>query len=180
MSLVRRLAYEGVLYWANRVIARTPSHAIRLAFYRNILGVKIGQGTYILMDAWFDTKGGIEIGAHSVINQKCRLDGRGGITMGSNVSLSAEVTILTADHDIQSPSFAGREKPVVIGDRVFVGTRAMILPGVTLGEGAVVAAGAIVTKDVAPYTIVAGIPAKPIGERSRDLTYTLDYGRLLW
>jgi acetyltransferase-like isoleucine patch superfamily enzyme len=180
MSFIRRLAYEGVLYWANRVIARTPSHAIRLAFYRNILGVKIGTGAYILMDAWFDTKGGIEIGAHSVVNQKCRLDGRGGITIGSNVSISSEVILLTADHDINSPQFAGREKPVVIGDRVFIGTRAMILPGVTLGEGAVVAAGAVVTKDVAPYTIVGGVPAKPMGTRAQELTYTLDYGRLLW
>lgn len=180
MSFLRRLAYEGTLYLSNRVVARIPSHAIRQSFYRSALKVTIGKGAYVLMDAWFDTKGGVTIGAHSVINQKCRLDGRGGITIGSNVSISAEVTILTADHDLNSPQFAGREKPVVIGDRVFIGTRAMVLPGVTIGEGAVVAAGAVVTRDVPPYAIVGGVPARVLGERSRQLDYTLDYGRLLW
>jgi maltose O-acetyltransferase len=61
--------------------------------------------------------------------------------------------------------------PVTIGDRVFIGARAIVLSGVTIGEGAAVAAGAIVTKDVDPYTIVAGVPARPIGSRPKTLTY---------
>jgi maltose O-acetyltransferase len=64
---------------------------------------------------------------------------------------------------------------VVIGDHAWIGYRALVLPGVTIGEGGVVAAGAVVTKDVPPYAIVAGNPARVVGQRTRDLTYELDY-----
>ncbi len=179
MSL-RQIGYEGLLYFTNRVLARIPSHQLRLFFYRRIMRFAIGSKSYIFMDAWFDTKGGLTMADHSVVNQKCRLDTRGTITIGSNVSISAEVCILTADHDPASPSFAGRHRPVTIGDFVFVGTRAVILPGVTLGKGAVVAAGAVVTRDVAPFDIVAGCPARKIGSRNKELLYETDYGRLFW
>ena len=132
------------------------------------------------MDAWFDTRGKFTLGDNSIINQKCRLDNRGILTIGNNVSISAEVCILTADHDIQSPDFRGYEQPVIIEDYVFVGTRAMILPGVILGKGAVVAAGAVVTRSVEPYTIVAGVPARPIGTRQTELDYTHLYDRLFF
>lgn len=62
---------------------------------------------------------------------------------------------------------------VQIGDYAWISRRAVILPGVTIGEGAVVAAGAVVTKNVAPYTVVGGVPAKFVAERPRGLTYTL-------
>jgi maltose O-acetyltransferase len=68
---------------------------------------------------------------------------------------------------------------VVIEDHAWLGTRAMVLPGVTVGRGAVVAAGAVVTKDVPPYTIVGGVPARVIGQRTTDLRYQFDYFRLL-
>lgn len=166
-----------LLYCCNRLVAKVPSHRLRLAFYRHVMGFQIGARSYLFMDAWFDAPGGFIMGEHSVVNQRCRLDTRGGIRIGRNVSISAETVILTADHDPQSADFAGREKPVVIEDRVWIGTRATILPGVTLGEGAVVAAGSVVTRDVPAYSIVAGVPAKVIGERNRALNYTIDYGR---
>jgi maltose O-acetyltransferase len=62
-----------------------------------------------------------------------------------------------------------------VGDRAWIGYRAIVLPGVSIGEGAVVGAGAVVSRDVPPFTIVAGNPARPIGERSRVLTYQLEY-----
>lgn len=166
-----------LLYGCNRLVAKVPSHRLRLAFYRHVMGFQIGAHSYLFMDAWFDAPGGFVMGEHSVVNQRCRLDNRGGIRIGRNVSISAETVILTADHDPQSAGFAGREKPVVIEDRVWIGTRATILPGVTLGEGAVVAAGSVVARDVPAYSIVAGVPAKVIGERNRALDYTIDYGR---
>ena len=66
-------------------------------------------------------------------------------------------------------------EPIVIGDRVWIGMNATVLGGVTIGEGAVVAAGSVVTKDVPPFTVVGGVPARPIKDRERELTYRLAY-----
>lgn len=173
----RRVRSEALLYVCNRVVAKVPSHTARLGFYRRFMKFRIGRESYIHMDAWFDSRGGLEIGANSVINQRCRLDTRGGISLGQNVSVSAEVCILTADHDPQRPDFSGRVAPVVIHDYAFIGTRALILRGVTIGRGAVVAAGAIVTKSVAPFEIVGGSPAKRLGFRAPELNYTIRYDR---
>jgi maltose O-acetyltransferase len=136
---------------------------------------EIGERASIFMGAQFDTREHFKLGNLSTINRGCRLDNRGGLEIGSNVSISADVCILTADHDPQSSSFAGRNRPVQIGDYVFIGTRAMILPGVTIGRGAVVAAGAVVTRPVAERSIVAGSPAREIGTRHADLDYQVGY-----
>ena len=175
---MRDVAFHLLLYACNHVVTHVPSHTLRLAFYRRVMKFQIGSGSHVFMGAAFDTRGGFTMGRGSVVNQRCRLDTRGGITIGDDVAVSAEVCVLTADHDLQSPTFAGRHRPVVIGDRAFVGTRATILPGVTVGPGAAVAAGAVVTRDVPAYTIVAGVPARPIGTRRADLTYSAAYGRL--
>ncbi|PIX73806.1 acyltransferase, partial [Candidatus Roizmanbacteria bacterium CG_4_10_14_3_um_filter_33_21] len=84
-----------------------------------------------------------------------------------------------SEHDINSPAFSAINAPVEIEDYVFIGPRAIILPGVTIGQGAIIAAGAVVTKLVPPFTIVAGVPARVIGERQiKDLHYRL--GRARW
>lgn len=180
LGTLKRIHLDGILYLTNRVVAHIPFHFIRLSFYRYCLGLEIGSQSYIFMEAWFDAKKNFKLGKNSVINQKCRLDNRGTIAIGDSVSISAEVCILTADHYPQSPDFSGGVSPVTIEDYVFIGTRAMILPGVTLGKGSVVGAGAAVTKDVAPFTIVAGVPAKPIGSRRTDLDYSATYHRLFF
>lgn len=177
-NIIARIYFDGILYLTNRVVSHIPSHVIRLFFYRYCLGLGIGANSHIFMEAWFDSKKNFKMGKNSVINQNCRLDNRGGITIGDNVSISAEVCILTADHDLQSSDFAGRIRPVIIEDYVFIGTRAMILPGVVLGKGCAVAAGAVVTRNIPPFTIVAGVPAKSIGKRTADLQYRLNYRRL--
>lgn len=168
IPILRSLWFDGLLYIANRVVSRIPSHHFRLFFYRHAMKFSIGPSSYIFMDTWFDSKGrgSFVMGHHSVINQKCRLDNRGSITIGNNVSISAEVCILTADHDLQSPKFDGRARNVSIGDFVFIGTRAMVLPGVVVGRGAAIAACAVVTKDVPEFAIVAGCPARQIGRRN--------------
>lgn len=178
LSLLRRVWAEGRLYLANHVIAHIPFHCVRLSFYRTVMKAEIGIRSCIFMDAWFDTPSGLIIGNHSTINQKCRLDSRGGLVIGNNVSISAEVCILTAEHDVHAPDFRGIQESVQIEDYVFVGTRAMILPGVILGKGSIVAANAVVTKSVDPYMIVGGIPARVIGSRNPSLEYDASYQRL--
>jgi maltose O-acetyltransferase len=175
---LHKFRFELVMYVTNRLISHVPFHVVRLAWYRHVMRYDIGCGSSIFMDAWFDTRGRLVIGKNSVINQRCRLDSRGTIRIGDNVSISAEVCILTADHDLRGRTAEGRERPVVIHDHVFIGTRAMILPGVTLGRGSAVAAGAVVTREVEPHTIVAGVPARPIGCRPTNLEYSCFYRRL--
>ena len=169
---------EVLRYCTNCIVNRIPSHRFRLFYYRKILKFEIGKSSFIFMDTCFDARKNFVMGNNSVINQKCRIDNRVKVEIGNNVSISAEVCILTTDHDLQSPSFAGRNKPVFVGDYVFIGTRALILAGVSLGEGSAVAAGAVVTKDVPPYSIVAGVPARFIKHRNPNLSYEINYGRL--
>ena len=169
---------EFRLYICNELVSKIPSHSLRNFYYRKVMGFTFGHNCSVHMHCFFDCAKNIVIGKNSVINAKCRLDNRGRINIGANVSISQDVLILTADHDVASADFAGRNLSVNIGDYVWIGTRATILPGVNIGEGALIAAGAIVTKDVMPYSIVAGIPAKIIKMRRKDLTYETSYRRL--
>ncbi|WP_230668070.1 acyltransferase [Microbacterium sp. MEC084] len=179
MRFLKAWWLELRVYASNHVISHVPLHWVRLGFYRKLMHYRIGRGSSIHLGAWTDIARGLVIGDDTTINQNCRLDSRGGLTIGNRVSISADCIILTADHDVQSFDFAGRRTPVVIHDYVFLGTRVTVLPGVTIGEGAVVAAGAVVSRDVEPYAIVGGVPAKKIGERRRDLDYRPIYRRVL-
>ena len=156
-----------------------PFHTLRLVLYRHVLGVHIGSYTSVHRGCRFYCPPGVQIGEHTVINRDVLLDGRTGLQIGHNVSISEGTTIFTLEHDPNSPTFENRGAFVLIGDYAFIGARAVVLPGVTIGQGAVVAAGAVVTHDVAPFTIVAGVPARPIGQRPRDLAYTLNYRKFL-
>lgn len=112
----------------------------------------------------------IEVGDNVSWNAGCYIDSKGGVKFGDFAMLTEYVKVFTHSHseeDHMERSYA----PVVIGDYAKVYTAATILPGVTLGTGAVVATGAIVTKDVPPFALVGGIPAKPMRERkSKDVT----------
>ena len=177
MSITRFFS-ELRLYICNEWISRIPSHTIRKWYYRKVIAFSLGPDTNIFMHCTFDCAGGIVIGHHSVINPKCRLDPRGNLIIRDYVSISQEVIILTADHDLDSHDFIGRNREVVIDDFVWIGTRAIILPGVNVGRGAVIAAGAVVTKDVLPYSVVAGVPAKVVRNRRQDLGHQKAYRRL--
>jgi acetyltransferase-like isoleucine patch superfamily enzyme len=167
--------FSALLFWIyNHFVASLPSYWLRTVFLRRVLGMPVGRGTAIHMGC-FVTGTQIRIGATSVVNRRCYLDGRGGLTIGDNVSISPECYILSASHDVQSPTFQSRMASVLIEDRAWIGARAIVLPGVTIGVGAVVGAGAVVTKSVPPFTIVAGNPAREIGKRNEQLTYQLRY-----
>lgn len=169
---------ELILYICNHLVSSVPSHIFRLWFYRKVMKFSIGSGSSVLLNCSFDCTKSFKIGQNSVVNGNCRMDTRGGIVIGNNVSISSDVIILTADHDMNSPDFSGRNKPVIIDDYVWIGTRVMILPGVKIGKGAVIAAGSVVVKDVESYNVVGGIPAKLIKSRNKYLEYTTNYRRL--
>lgn len=166
----------GMVDLAPQLACRVPSHAFRLAALR-WLGVRIGWQSSIHRGCRFYQAARLEIGSHCVINQDVILDARSGLQIGDNVSISEQVAIYTLEHDIDDPDFRTVGSPVVIEDYVYIGARALLLPGVRVGRGAVVAAGAVVTGDVPPYTLVAGVPARVIRERTRDLRYQLNYRR---
>jgi len=160
------------------VIGHFPSHHLRRFAYR-MCGVKIGKGSTLHMNAVFYYPPNIKIGNDSIIGEKAVLDGRDKLTIGDHVDIASEVMIYNAEHDINDENFKGKKEPVVIEDYVFIGPRAIILPGVTVKRGAVVGAGAVVTKDVEEFKIVGGVPAREIGERqNKNPNYKL--GRAAW
>jgi acetyltransferase-like isoleucine patch superfamily enzyme len=165
----------AVLFFAyNALVTRVPFYFIRHLYLRLFLRIRMGRGASVAMGCFF-TGRYVEIGDRAVINRNCRIDGRGGLRIGEDASISPECSLLSLTHDAQSPHFGVQAKPTVIGKRAWLGTRAMILPGVEVGDGAVVGAGSVVTKGCAPFEIVAGNPARKIGERNRDLQYSLRY-----
>lgn len=177
---LNRLAVGVIRYLTNHVINHVPAFWFRRIWYANVLGIPIGIGSGIHMGCylWFYglrqvRSGGLRIGDHTWINRDCLLDARDRLVIGSNVSISPEVAILTTQHNADDPDFALVSKPVTIEDHVWIGTRAMIMPGVRLGRGCVVAAGAVVTRHVPPMEIVAGVPARRIRTRAAELRYTL-------
>ncbi len=146
----------------------------------------MGRGSTINMIARNYYPRHIQIGRDTLIGEKATLDGRrqlpnsnGGLVIGSHVDIASDVMIWTSEHDLHHPHMRPIEEKVIIEDYVFIGPRAIILPGVTVGRGAAIAAGAVVTKDVAPKTIAGGVPAEPIGVRKIEkFNYQLGRPRL--
>jgi maltose O-acetyltransferase len=94
------------------------------------------------------------------------LDARSGLTINKCAVIASHVLIWSLHHDYNDPNFCIKGSPVDIGEYSWICSRAIILPGIKIGKGAVVASGAVVTKNVEPYTVVGGIPAKKIGMRN--------------
>ena len=144
-------------------------------FILMLIGINIGKNSYIHTGVRFFSAGRISIGNNSTINPRCYLDNRLTITIGNNVNISHDTKIYTLGHDVNDSMFKGKGAQVEIKDYACIFAGAMIMPGVTIGEGAVVYPGSVVTKDVDDYCIVGGNPAEVIGKRSRDLKYNLNY-----
>lgn len=157
-------------YMTNGVLTHIPFWIIRRNHLR-LLHMQIGKKSFIMRKCYIIGLNHIQIGDYSHINRNCLLDARGGIIIGNNVSISHDVRLITGSHHVNSELFKASYLPIHIKDYAWVGIGSTILQGVTIGKGAVVCAGSVVTKDVPDYTIVGGIPAKKIGERSHTLNY---------
>jgi maltose O-acetyltransferase len=174
---VRDIVTGFLAFGANRIIGHLPIRAVRNAYYRFALGWKIAPGASINTGLKiFGGRGKVAIGRNSAIQIECLFAGVGmtDLRIGENVGIAYRVTILLGGHDPKDPHFAGVIAPVSIEDYAFIGAGAIITGGVTLGRGCIVATGAVVTKSVPPFAIVAGNPAKAIGERRQDLDYSTE------
>lgn len=155
------IAFRGLKFLlVNGIFSRIPFHIIRLLLYRTVLK-KIGSKSSILRKVML-REGNISIVNNTIINQFCLLDGRGELIIGSNVDIATFVKTWTVEHDPNSPHHAPVNEAIIIKDNVWIASSAVILPGVTIGEGAVITANALVTKNVEPYTIVGCTPVKEI------------------
>jgi maltose O-acetyltransferase len=172
----------GFLWWGVGIM---PSHTIRKIFY-GLFGMRIGKGSTIHMMARIYDPRNIIIGEDTLIGERATLDGRkqlpdshGGLEIGNHTDIASEVMIWTSEHDVNDPKFSAIEAKVTIGNYVFIGPRSIILPGIKIGDGAIIGAGAVVTKNVEPFSVVAGVPAKPIAERKdQNPSYKLGRARL--
>jgi len=188
IKLFRRLPSLGLLkyvlgrfflaskfYFFNSFATNFPSYRFRNFYLKKVLKIKIGFGTSIHMGCFF-AGNNIEIGNNTVVNRKCYFDGRNGkIHIKNNVSISPECYFLTDSHLKNSPQFSHAFNDIVLNDYAWIGVRALILPKVNIGTGAVLGAGSVATKDIPDYKVYAGIPACFVSDRNNDLRYTLNY-----
>ncbi len=163
---------ELQLYILN-LAGHIPSRTFRKICYL-LAGIKLSWTSTIYMGVEFFKPKGITIGPDTAIGKRCFLDGRDTLTIGAHTDIASEVLIYNDEHNIHDNNFGNVYGKVIIGDYVFVGPRSIILPGVTIGKGAVVAAGAVVTKNIPAFEIWGGVPAKKIGDRkAKELNYRI-------
>lgn len=149
--------------------------AISIIIFRkiilNLLGAKVESSAFV---GKIDIKGKgklLTIGAFSSISTAVHLALHDEILIGNCVVINSGAHLLTGTHSLRDPMWPLTSKPIVVCDYAWIATNSIILPGVTIGEGAVVGAGAVVSRNVPPYTIVAGNPAVEVGKRTKSLLY---------
>ncbi len=177
-SLFRSLANEFKLlrptsHLAQGVASVLPQfcfNRLRTALFR-ITKVPIGKGSHVMGDITLSGDGDwaslLSIGNDTYITGPLRINLGGSVRIGNDVNIGHDCLFLTVDHEIGPPSRrAGwsKHRSIVVEDGAWIASRVTLLPGVTVGMGAVVAAGAVVTSDVAPHTLVGGVPARLIRE----------------
>lgn len=164
------------LYFLNCFVSKIPFYFLRHSIYK-LSGVKLSKNASILMKVKILYPSNIFIGEGSIINSNCTLDGRGAVLkIGKNVDIAPDVNIWTLQHDINSHKHDVIGSEVQINDYAWLANRVIVLPGVCIGEGTVVAAGSVVTSDTQPYSLYAGVPARfkkklNLSKKSFNLNY---------
>lgn len=165
VTLVRaNLRKEWVL---GSIINRIPFAKTRMRLYERLSGITFESvdDTLILRGVEILDPDKLKLGKGTVVNRRVVLDARGNLEIGRDVGIAERSVILTAAHGFEG-GVTDHVWATKIEDKVFINLGATVLAGVVIGEGAVIAAGSLVTKDVEPWSIVAGVPAKKIGERT--------------
>lgn len=161
--------------WIGMLVRPIPGFVgfgLRFALYR-LLFARLGGFPFVYKGVYFEHSYGIDAGANLHVSAGAVLYGRGGLVIGDDVMIGHHATIYSSQHrwdlgpEIPMIRQGHASAPVTIGDDVWIGAHAVVLPGVRIARGTVVAAGAVVNRDTAPYTIVAGVPARVVGERPR-------------
>lgn len=161
-----------------RFVGFIPIHTIRKIFYI-ASGIDMPFNSTIHIGANFFNPSNIKIGHDTIIGDHCFMDGRAKLIIGNHVGIASQVLIYNDEHNIHSDNYENSFGSVTIGDYVFIGPRSIILPNVNISKGAVIAAGAVVTKDVPEFEIWGGIPAQKISDRkNKNPNYKL--GRAMW
>lgn len=160
---VRRFAWMCVWFLAYRV-SPTPMHGWRRYILR-VWGAKIGSGSHPYPTAWVWAPWNLIMADGSCLGPDVDCYNVALVTLCENAIVSQKAYLCTASHDIRDPLFPLVGAPIVIGERAWVAAGAFIGPDVTVGDGAVVAACAVVTRSVDPMTVVGGNPSVKIGDR---------------
>lgn len=140
----------------------SSARKIRKLFFR-LIGKKTDESFLLFPPFYTDCGKNITVGKNVFINSGCCFQDQGGITIGDGALIGHQVVLATLNHDLNPERRKSmKAAPIVIGKNVWIGAHATVLAGVSIGDNAVIAAGAVVTKDVPPMTVVAGIPAKTV------------------
>lgn len=179
MSKPVKCIYYAVVLFGNVIVNKIPSRHIRKWFYE-ILGAKIGKNTVICrrVDVLFPK--GLKLADNIAVGWFVDLDARGGIYIDHDTNISSHTKFITGSHDLDEPEFTASFKPIKIGHHCWIGTGAIVLQNVNIGDGAVIAAGAVVTKDIPPYEVWGGVPAKFIRKRQKVDEYHIKGANVLY
>ena len=133
----------------------------RREIFSELIGQELDENFRVFTPFYTDFGKNIHLGKNVFINADCKFQDQGGIYIGDDTLIGHNVVLATLNHE-ENPENRGNliAAPIKIGNKVWIGSNATILPGVTVGDGAIIAAGAVVTKDVDSMSIVAGVPAK--------------------
>jgi putative colanic acid biosynthesis acetyltransferase WcaF len=155
-------------YLLNHVVMQIPLIGPRL-YLMERCGVRFERRdtSAVLLGTrvWFPE--GLHLAEDCVVGRECRIEAAGGVYVGRSADIANGVRLQTGTHDLDGPGFKARYADIRIGDHAWVCEAATVLGGVNIGEGAVVMAGAVVSRDVDPWTIVGGVPARPVRTRPR-------------
>ncbi len=175
---IRAAAAGTIRYMSGHIIGHIPSQTLRHAWYRHVLGWYLAPTARILIGQSVKMAGirsngrRVSIDRGTVINQGCYISTIGGLVIGQDVTIAEGVWLITSTREANDPVFRGHHRPIVIDDHAWIGVRATILGGVTIGSGAVVLPGALVTADVPEGAVVGGVPARATSEHGPlDPTY---------